>query len=198
MVYTICRGLCLIILKIFCRMRVCGKENIPQKGGFLLASNHTSYLDPVIISCVCRRKLNFMAKEELFSRPLFSRFLYLLGIFPVKRGTADLSALKEAMRRLKEGKGLVLFPEGSRNPGGEPIAPQPGVGFLAAKINVPVIPVFIQGSEQALPRGAKFLKPTMIRVFFGKEIPIERRMPYQDTASDIMANIRRLSCIQLN
>jgi 1-acyl-sn-glycerol-3-phosphate acyltransferase len=142
----------------------------------------------------CPRKLNYMAKHDLFCCPLFSWWLGAVGAFPIKRYYADLDALKEAMRRVKEGKGLLLFPEGTRSVNGRFLAPQAGAGFLAAKLDVPVIPAFISGTEQALPRGAKMVKPTVISVRFGKQISIERRTPYQDIAEKIMENIRRLSC----
>ncbi len=157
-----------------------------------MASNHTSYLDPVALAAACPRKLDFMAKEELFANPLFAGFLSRVGVFPVKRNSADLSALKEAMRRVEQGGVLALFPEGSRRFDGASTQPHAGIGFLAAKLNVPVIPVFIRGSDSALPKGAKFIRPVRICVYFGKEIPLEKDLPYQDIAKSIMANISQL------
>jgi len=135
-----------------------------------------------------------MAKEELFRGTLIFSFLSRVGAFPVKRDSADLCALKEAMNRVKKGGALVLFTEGSRRFDNGSAEPYPGIGFLVAKLNVPVIPAFIKGTQIALPKGAKFIKPTKISVHFGREILIERRMPYQDIAGFIMENIRHLSC----
>jgi len=194
MVYFFSRFLSLILFKIAFRFKAFGKKNIPKRGAFILASNHISYLDPIALGIACPRKLNFMARHDLFSNYLFSKWLSCVGVFPVKRNSADLSALKEAMRRLKNGAGLVLFPEGSRGFEGDSNQPQPGIGFLAAKLNVPVVPAFVKGSQEALPRGAKFIKPVEVSVYFGKQIIIERRMPYQDIAGLIMENIRHLSC----
>ncbi len=159
-----------------------------------MASNHVSYLDPIAVGVACQRKLNYMAKEELFRNPLFSWLLYRICVFPVKRDSADLSALKVAMRRVKAGGGLVLFPQGSRRFDGGPREPYAGIGFLTAKLNVPVIPAFVKGTEKSLPAGAKFIRLTNISVCFGKQISIERRMPYQDIARHIMDSIRHLSC----
>ena len=159
-----------------------------------MAGNHESYLDPVAVGVACWRPLNYMAKEELFANPLTFWFMSSLNCFPVKRDSADLSALKEGLKRLKSGKPLVIFPEGSRRFDGGPNEPQPGIGFLAAKSGVPVIPAFVKGTQEALPRGDKFIHPKKVIVFFGKQILIERGMPYQRIAQLIMDNIRHLSC----
>ncbi|MFA5410484.1 MAG: lysophospholipid acyltransferase family protein [Candidatus Omnitrophota bacterium] len=194
MLYWFLRFLSFLILKIFFRLEVKGRENLPKKGGFILAGNHISYLDPVVIGVAVPRKLNYLAKRELFRNRASSWFFSKLHIFPIKRDSADISALKEALRRVRNDEGLVLFPEGSRRLDSSSAEAEPGVGFLAAKLDVPVIPAFVRGTERALPRGAKFLKPARISVCFGKQIPIERRLPYQDIAQQIMANIRRIAC----
>lgn len=212
MIYWFFRSLSALIFKTVFRIKVYGKNNIPQKGGFILASNHVSYLDPVAIGVACPRKLNFMARHDLFDNPAFSWLLYRLGAFPVKRDSADLSALKEAMKRVKQGKVLTVFPEGSRAFDGISNEPQPGIGFLAAKLNVPVVPAFIRGTYDAFPKGAKFIRPAQICVYFGQprsfyykemllnekgrgqQISVEGGLPYQKIALDIMENIRRLAC----
>jgi len=183
-----------LLSKFLFPIKVFGRSHIPRKGGFILASNHVSYLDPIVVGIACPRKLNFMARHDLFSNRFFSWVLSMVGAFPVKRNSADLSALKEALRRVKNGKALLIFPEGSRAVGSKSYEPQPGIGFLAAKLNVPMIPVFVKGTEIALPKGAKFIKRTEVSVHFGRQIFIERRMPYQETTQLIMANIRHLSC----
>jgi len=171
-----------------------GRKYIPKKGGFILAANHVSYLDPVAVGVACPRRLNFMARHDLFCNHWFSWFMSAVGAFPIKRDSADLSALKEAMRRVRSGEPLVLFPEGSRRFNGTSTEPQPGIGFLAARLNVPVIPALIKGTDKALPKGAKFIFPAKVSVYFGKQILIERGMSYQDVAQTIMKNINSLSC----
>jgi len=150
-------------------------------------------MDPVILGVICKQRLNYMARHDLFLNKRFGKYLKLLGVFPVKRNSADLSAMKEALRRLRLGKSLLVFPEGARQAEEANITPHAGVGFLAARSEVPVIPVRIKGTEVALPKGAKKLKPAEISVYFGEEISIERRVPYQDTANLIMDKIRHLS-----
>jgi len=193
MFYEIIKLLASVICKILFRLKVEGVKHIPKKGGFILASNHISYLDPITLGVACPRRLNFMAKEELFCNSLFSRFISMLGAFPVKRDSADLFALKEAMRRVRENKALVLFPEGSRKSDSNSDGLYSGVGFLAVKLAVPVLPAFIKGTDSVLPIGAKFIRPCKISVYFGKPIFIERRLPYQDIATQIMEDIRQLS-----
>ncbi len=195
MLYGLLKLPVVLLFKLLFRIKVSGRDNIPKQGGFILASNHASFLDPVVLGVACPRRLNFMARHDLFSNPFFAKLISILGAFEVKRNSADLSALKEAMRRVKNGKALVLFPEGSRKGNnGSLNPPHPGVGFLAARLDAPVVPVYISGTEKALPKGAKFIRPAKISVSFGKQIPIGRRMPYQDIAQLIMEDIRHLSC----
>ncbi len=198
MLYNILKYSALLISRIIFQLKVSGKKNIPRKGAFILASNHASYLDPVVLAAACPRKLNFMARHDLFDIPVFSWVISHVDSFPVKRESPDPSAFKEAMRRLKAGKGLLVFPEGGRQVDGKLGEPEPGIGFLSVKLGVPVIPAFIKGTEKALPKGAKFIRPKKVAVYFGKQILVERRLSYQDIARIIMEDIRLLSCSVAN
>ena len=192
MVYFIFKSIFFAILKIWCRMETFGVENLPKTGGFILASNHLSYADPPAVGVNCKRRLNYMAKEELFSKPLIAWWLNSVGCIPVKRNSGDLSALREAIRRLRAGEGLLLFPQGTRIQGGRKLEPHSGIGFLAAKLGVPVIPACVIGTDKVLPRGTKFIKPAKVSVCFGKQIRIDSKMPYENAASLIMEKIRQL------
>lgn len=194
MLYSICTASSFLASKILFPIKVSGKCNIPRRGGFILASNHLSFLDPVVLAVACPRRLNFMARYDLFSNPLFSWLIRSVGAFPVRRNSADRQALKEAMRRVKNGGALLLFPEGSRRSAQEQSHDvEAGIGFLASKLNVPVIPALIKGTDKAMPKGAKFIKPEKVHVYFGKEICVERGMSYYDIAHLIMKNIRHLN-----
>ena len=194
MLYFIGYTLSLLILKIFYRFKVYGAENIPKKGGFILASNHISNMDPFTVGVGFARKLNFMAKEELFKAPFLAWLFRSWAAFPVKRDTADLSAIKEAIKRVEAGGGLLLFPEGRRSVNGEiGIKAEAGIGFFAAKLNVPVIPAFVTGTEKALPRGAKFLRLSRISVYYGKAVQFDKNKPYQVIADEILQGIRLLA-----
>lgn len=192
MIHYISRFIFFVTAKLLFGVRIYGRENIPKKGGFILASNHASYLDPPIVGSSCPRVLKYMARHDLFNNRLLAWWLNAVGCFPVKRDSADLSALKQAMRYVRDGYGLILFPEGTRAEEGEILRAQPGVGFLVDKLNVPVIPAFIKGSQGALPKGAKRIHLCKISVYFGKQICIERGKNYQEVADQILENIRAL------
>src|ERR1700691_4219565 len=142
-------------------------RNIPRQGAFILASNHISNLDPVVLGICSVRRLNFMAKIELF-KGVLGFFLTNLGAFPVKRGESDFGAMREALRRLKEGRVILIFVEGTRRIGNEPSKAQAGVGFLAMKSNVPIVPVFVQGTDKVMAPGTKFFKRGRVFATFGK------------------------------
>jgi 1-acyl-sn-glycerol-3-phosphate acyltransferase len=196
MLYSIFKALFFLLFKIFLRFEIKGSENIPEKGGFILASNHLSNLDPIALGAACPRKLNFMAKDSLFRNSLFSWILERVGAFPLKRNSADPSALKEAITRLSKGEALVVFPEGTRRKGTSHNSAQPGVGFLVAKTNSPIIPSYIKGTDLVLPKGYKFIRLRKISVYFGKQISLERSEShnYQDIADKTMYGIGHLAC----
>lgn len=198
MLYSLFRFIFLVLFKVLFRIKVYGRQNLPKEGGYILASNHVSHLDPILLGISSPRKLNFMARHDLFNKFILGWLLRSWGVFPVKRDTADLSALKEAMRKIKNGQAVALFPEGTRSRDGSIGEGNPGVGFLAAKLDVPVIPAFIRGTEQALAKGSKFIRPAKIYLSFGEQIPLERRMPYSEITKNIMQAIRHLSCQQLS
>lgn len=171
-----------------------GRENIPERGGFILVSNHISYLDPPAVGSACRRPVHFIARDNLFDIPLLKFWLKAVGVIPLKRDSADTSAIKKGLKVLRNGEGLALFPEGTRRSKEDRyLNPEPGAGFLAAKGGVPVIPAFVSGTDEALPRHAHSLRLTKIHVRLGKEILIERGKPYQEISDLIMAKIKELS-----
>lgn len=190
-VYVISRSVYAFIFKVFFRLDVYGKENIPGEGGFILAGNHLSLIDPPGFGVACHRRLSYMAKRELFDNPVGAWILYSYGVFPVKRGSADLGAMKEAMQRVKDGSGLLLFPQGTRVKDSE-AKPNPGVGFLAVKLQVPVVPAFIKGSDEAWPKGAKFFRLKKVSIYFGKPHRFTEKMPYDEIAAKVMETIGHL------
>jgi 1-acyl-sn-glycerol-3-phosphate acyltransferase len=134
-----------------------------------------------------------MARHDLFENPFFSWLIYRLGAFPVKRDSADISALKEAVRRVKNGNALVVFPEGSRAVGDKLGEPHSGIGFLAAKLNTPIIPALIRGTEKALPKGSRSIRCNSILVSFGQQVVIGKGLSYQEIARKIMESIASLA-----
>ena len=159
-----------IIAKLFFRIKVVGHSNIPKKGGVIIASNHVSYLDPPFIGCVIRRKVNSMARDDLFRNPVFAWIIRKWKAFPVKRGSGDRGALKEAVKRLKNGEPVLLFPEGTRSRDGRLGKGMPGVGLIVDLAAVPVVPAFIKGLEEVLPRNSKMIRFKKVTIVFGKPI----------------------------
>src|SRR4030095_8197153 len=117
--YRILRYFAQMLFTLYFRGRVFGLKNVPNEGGVLLACNHQSYFDPVSVTLPLYREGNYMARDTLFVNPHFKRLIESLNAFPVKRGASDVGAVKEIMRRLKDGKIVVVFPEATRTRDGE-------------------------------------------------------------------------------
>jgi 1-acyl-sn-glycerol-3-phosphate acyltransferase len=168
--YFVVRAIVATVTRLYTRMRIEGRENIPRSGAFVLAPVHRSYIDTPISSCLTRRRLRFMGKDTLWKQRWSGWLLSTLGGFPVTRGTADREALKRCVAVLERGEPLVLFPEGERKSG--PIV-QPlfdGAVYVALRAGVPIVPVGIGGSERVMPKGAKFIYPRKVHVIIGTRI----------------------------
>lgn len=125
---------------LFWGLKAEGLENIPAEGSFIIAGNHLHFDDPILHAMAVRRGFKIMAKSELMKKPLAGRFLKALGAFPVVRGTADLGSLDYAVSVLKNGDGLLIFPEGTRSKTGELGSFKQGVAFISGKSGAPVVP----------------------------------------------------------
>ena len=138
------------IFKIFAiilyRPKIVGKENLPKDGGALLCPNHVGNLDAAVIVAMFKRKVNVLAKEELFKNGFLCWIADLFGIYPVKRGKADMQAIKISLTLLKRNELLLMFPEGTRNGMAKGIKPKNGAVLIAATAGKPIIPIGIQGS----------------------------------------------------
>lgn len=140
---------------------------VPQRGGVLLVANHQSYLDPVLLAVYLRRPMSYMAKSELFTNRHFGWLIRSLNAFPVKQGSGDVGAVRETIKRLREGHMLNIFPEGSRTRDGE-IGPMlSGAALVVKKAGVPIVPVVIDGSYRAWPKGRKWFRSGTISVMYG-------------------------------
>ena len=123
------------------KMKYIGLENVPEEGAYILASNHTRAIDPILIGIGVKRHMLFMAKEELFKNKFVSWFLRKLGAFPVGRGKSDTGAVRHFEQALQEGNLMGIFIEGTRSPNGEFLPPKNGVSLIAYDTKTPVIPV---------------------------------------------------------
>jgi 1-acyl-sn-glycerol-3-phosphate acyltransferase len=193
--YRVMKSLTHAVLRLLFRMRVIGAENIPPEGPALLAANHVSVLDPPVVGSGASRPLQFMAKAELFRIPLLGRLIRGLNAYPVEREGADAGALRHALLLLREGKALLVFPEGTRGTEGALQRGRPGAGMLAALSEAPVVPVYVEGTGRVLPRGATRMRRWPITVRYGPPLRFERgrgKHRYQEISDQIMAAIDRL------
>lgn len=144
------------IFKIFAiiiyRPKIVGKENLPKEGGALLCPNHVSNLDAAVIVAMFQRKVNVLAKEELFKNKFLCWIADLFGIYPVKRGAADMQAIKISLKILKHDGLLLIFPEGTRNGMAKGVKPKNGAVLIAGTAQKPIIPIGIQGSFKPFTR----------------------------------------------
>ena len=143
--YSMVKNTVKLIVKVFFLVKVEGMENIPKHGGTIFASNHGSFFDPPTVAAVSPRIVHFLAKEELHKGKIMSAIFYWMLAYPVKRGSSDRQAVRKAIDTLKSGNVLLIFPEGTRRTGGNLEKIERGIGLIAMKTGVPIIPVYILG-----------------------------------------------------
>ncbi|MGI6075613.1 MAG: lysophospholipid acyltransferase family protein [Pyramidobacter sp.] len=178
--YTI-KALCIVVLKVYSRLKVTGRELIPEKRPVIVAANHTSNLDPVVVGCVFPGRLRPLGKVELFriNRP-FTWLMNNLGVIPLDResGASAAMALKDFLGLLKNGENLMIFPEGGRSLDGRLKPLEGGTAVLSVSTGAPIVPLYISGAFESMPVGAKTIKRHPIAVRFGNPIfplPKEKR-----------------------
>lgn len=155
------------VYKLFYNFHIEGTENIPQDRALVMASNHRSYADPVILTMPMKKPVTYMAKEELFKNRLFGWFIAKLGAFPVKRGGGDMQVIDDSVAILRSGRHLVIFPEGTRSKDGKVGKGKTGVALIAAKSGADVLPCGI------VFEGEKLRFRSKLTLRFGKVIPAE-------------------------
>ena len=162
------------LARTFFGYRVIGAENMIEEGPCIIAANHCSYLDPPLVGIACRRAIHYLARKSLLDLPLLGPILPELNVIPVDQKNADRSALMGAIRVVRHGGAVLIFPEGTRSADGKLQPARPGLGMIAAKTGAPVVPVMVTGSYQALPKGAKFPKPAPVEVRIGQPLFLGR------------------------
>ncbi|MEE1061444.1 MAG: lysophospholipid acyltransferase family protein [Ruminococcus sp.] len=141
--YVIARAVCCPVLKVLYRYKFVNKNSIPEDGAYILACNHLSFSDPVLLGLGQKRRLFFMAKIELFKNKFFGALIRGLGAFPVERGAGDGKAIKTGEDLIREGNVMTIFIEGGRTKTGELMRPRSGCALVAQQMQVPVIPACI-------------------------------------------------------
>ncbi len=169
LVYRGLRKAIWLLARVLVRVSVTGTENVPKTGGYILApGGHRSILDTPLAALASPRVLRYMGAETYFKIPGLGLFLRAMGGFPVERSMTDRTALRLSEEVLRNGEPLVVFPESTRQEG--PIV-QPlkeGAAFLACRAGVPIVPVGLGGAQRAMPKGAKYIRPTKVTVIIGE------------------------------
>jgi len=191
--YSLSKG----IAKTFFNYQVIGAENIIEEGPCIIAANHASFFDPPLAGVACQRAIHYLARKSLLDWPVLGGILPELNVIPVDQKNADRSALMAAIRVVRAGGAILVFPEGTRSADGRLQAAQPGVGMIVAKTGAPVVPMRIFGSFEAFPRNRKFPRSVTISVVVGKPLKfspeeISKRDVYQKTSDRIMDAVARL------
>jgi 1-acyl-sn-glycerol-3-phosphate acyltransferase len=201
MIYDICYWLLRWMFRVFFRLKVIGTENVPRTGPVILASNHVSYLDPLFLGVSLPRRLNYLAKEELFRTPLSAWFLNKLQAFPVSREKVSASSVRKSFQLVNQGKALLLFPEGTRGDGKDLLKGKRGIGIIAEKSKAAIVPAYLHGPEKILPRGSNRLHFHEVSVCFGPPLFLslasvkwgeEKERGYEEVAERVMSEIANL------
>ena len=176
-------------LKFFCRVNIYGRECLPDRGPFILAANHPSYIDPPVVATLTGRKVRFLAKEELFHNPILGLYFKAVGAISLKRNSSDFKALRAALAVLEK-EPLLIFPQGLRGASFDVV--HAGVGFLAKKSRVPVIAVRVRGTETVFSRTRPFWKMPHVQIQFSQVSNINHKASLQEIAAGIMEKIKSL------
>ncbi|GAK54158.1 phospholipid/glycerol acyltransferase [Candidatus Moduliflexus flocculans] len=182
MLYKLARMIARIVFKLYFRLDVEGIEHLPREGSCIFVANHVSFLDPLMICAASPRVIHYITYAFFYYHPAIHWFCKRTHCIPVKKEGNDISALKTALRLLKDGEVVGIFPEGERSANGTLSAAEPGVALIAIKANAPIVPMGIQGAYAAYPKGSFFPKPKKIRLVIGApfhirdHVGIERKL----------------------
>ena len=175
------------LLRVYFRLRGEGTEHLPPSGPFILAANHVSFIDPLVLGATCPRPVHYIMLREYYRKPVIGWLSRKAGSFPVDPDGPATGALRRALGVLQEGKVLGIFPEGGRSQSDAPLPAKAGVALLALKGGYPLVPAAILGAERALPRGQFFPRPVRVTVRYGRPLTFSR--PPRDGKKDFLAEI---------
>jgi len=192
--YRFCRFWCQWLYILLMRGRVFGTNRVPKTGPVILACNHQSFFDPVLATLALPRECDYMARESLFENRWFRRLIVSLNAFPVRIGEVDMSAVRETLRRLRAGRLITIYPEGTRTADGR-IGPfMPGAGAVAKKAGAPIVPVLIEGAFEAWPRHRKLPGRGAITVVYGEPLVAAdyARLSPQELMDEVARRLREM------
>jgi 1-acyl-sn-glycerol-3-phosphate acyltransferase len=191
-VYWLARANVWALSKMMFRMRVEGGRNVPARGGVLIACNHVSHLDPPLVGTAAPRMVFHMAKRELFKVPALTWFMRQIGTIMVHRGQGK-QAILDAIEYIGKGRAVIIFPEGTRSKNGVLMKGHSGAIVIAIRTDCPIIPAAIIGSEKAMTKGSKLIKPVPVTVRFGQPYTI----PYEGDREHIPRDVLERELVSL-
>jgi 1-acyl-sn-glycerol-3-phosphate acyltransferase len=183
-----------LLFRVYGRWKVVGRENLPRTGPVLIAGNHASYIDPLLgfAALYGTRRAWGVARDDLWRHPVVAYLLDSIGVFPVKRNSADRTLIRRVLEKLEEGDMVALFPEGTRTEDGELNPAQPGIALLVQKSGAPVVPVALLGTYEMLPKHQKSLRRVPLTIAFGEPIHFPADATREQITTRIMAEIAAL------
>lgn len=201
MFYRYIRFIAHVLVRVLFHFQAKGRSNLYNVKGSIFAVNHSSFLDPIFASVASPRPIYFLARKDLFRNKFFGWLIGNVQAIPFNRDAPDTIALKNVIQILKGGNVVLIFPEGTRSPDGNLLPPHPGIGFVALKAGVPIVPAYIKGAYKILPRYGKFIRFKKARINIGEPIYLDtwlrkphiERTDYEEVASLVMQRIRVLA-----
>lgn len=194
-----------LVYRCYFRWNVFNAERVPLTGPVILASNHTSFLDPPLVGAALDRDISYLARESLFRFPVMGALLRSVNSVPVDRDGGGAAGLRAIFDRLVAGSGIILFPEGTRSQDGKLQVARSGIGLVVIKSKAPVVPVRVFGTFEAYGRHITVPRPSRVMVKFGKQLDFSTlraeaascskprlKQIYQSVADEIMSAISRL------
>ena len=178
--YRLFRAIMIPFVHAVTRLEVVGRQNIPKTGPFILVANHQSFLDPIIVQVICRRPLHTLAKSTQFTGKIMGWIMPRVNAIPTRRYRIEPQAVRVVLRRLAEGRGVGVYPEGERSWDARMQPFRRGTIRLLMKAGVPIIPCGVAGSYDVWPRWSKSLRRRRVRVEFGEAI----RWPAMDSREE--------------
>ncbi len=170
LVYNIFYNLAKFLAHFFLRLRVVHPERMIEEGPLILAVNHSSYFDPPLAGICSKRAVYYLARKSLMDWPFFGPLFPDMNVIPVERDGNDMSALRDVIKKIREGNGVVLFPEGTRSLDGNLQPARAGIGLIIAKTGAPVLPMRIFGAYDAFPKGSKAMRLVPVTVVIGNPV----------------------------
>ena len=199
LVYRVGRGLARAVGHGLYSYRVINREQLIEEGPAIIVSNHASFIDPPMVGCAFENELTYLARKSLFKGAISEYFYRKMNTVPVDQDRPDMTGIRGILREVKKGGRVLIFPEGGRTFDGELLPGQAGVGLIVSKSEVPVLPVRLFGAHEALPRGAKFLRPSRLTLVVGQPIDFTTlkleggaKEKYQAVSDKIMEEIGAL------